>query len=153
MDASELIADYYATVVQRCDSSGRPNALPHHDRVIYYIVSTRCEMDMNGFESVFDQFLTEEELLFLIQSLRELGAMKLAESFTRAHARLNSAGFFNGEPMMIGELDEGESGAGFLDDIEAELREQEELWDLDARLVALIPADDSSDHLDSHRSS
>jgi hypothetical protein len=139
MDPSEFLAEYYESLIQRCDSSGRPNGLPHHDRVIYYIISVRCEMDINGFESVFDQLLTEEELLFLIDALREVDAIKLAEMFALAHSRLKSAGFFKDGSMMVCESGDADSDRGLLDEIEDKLREHEELWELDERLVALIP--------------
>ncbi|MCA8993294.1 MAG: hypothetical protein KDA88_14995 [Planctomycetaceae bacterium] len=94
---------------------------------------------MNGFDSVFDQLLTENELLFLIDALNELGAAQLASSFDEAHTRLRSAGFFDNDSMMVSDLGLGETG--FLDDIERDIRKNDSLWDLDASLVGLIPTD------------
>ena len=139
MDAAEYLANYYDALIRRCDSSGRPDVLPRHDQAIYYIISTRCEMDMNGFDSVFDQLLTEKELLFLIEALNEVGASDLAHSFARAHSRLKSASFFDDESMMVWQLENSDTETGFLEDIEEEIRKNDILWELDDRLVELIP--------------
>jgi hypothetical protein len=140
MDTSEKLADYYESLIERvnADPSGRPLHLPKHDRIIYYIISTRCEMDMNGFDSVFDQLLSEEELAFLIEALKELDASRLAELFELAQSRLESAGFFAEESLMVLDL-EGEGDKGLLDDIEEAIRDNDALWELDNRLVQLIP--------------
>jgi hypothetical protein len=94
-------------------------------------------MDMNGFDSVFDQLLTENELCLLIEALNELGAPQLAGSFDQARARLRNAGFFAEDSLMVSDLDQDETG--FLDDIEDDIRNNDSLWDLDERLAALIP--------------
>ena len=139
MDASQQLAQYFELLIERCnlDPSARPYNLPRHDQIIFYVISTRCEMDMNGFDSIFDQLLTEHELRLLIDALHELGADELAESFRQAHARLEDAGFFADDSMTVSDLDNDKSG--FLDDIEADIREHDSLWDLDERLVELIP--------------
>jgi hypothetical protein len=139
MDASQKLAEYFDSVIERCnrDPSGRPINLPKHDQIIYYVISTRCEMDMNGFDSVFDQLLTENELCLLIEALNELGAPQLAGSFDQARARLRNAGFFAEDSLMVSDLDQDETG--FLDDIEDDIRNNDSLWDLDERLAALIP--------------
>ncbi|QDU93905.1 DMP19 family protein [Lignipirellula cremea] len=139
MDVSQQLARYYDSLIERCnrDPSARPNNLPKHDQIIYYVISTRCEMDMNGFDSVFDQLLTENELRLLVDALNELGAGTLAESFNQAHSRLRDAGFFGDDSMMVSDLDNDDFG--FLDDIEDDIRKNDSLWDLDDRLAELIP--------------
>lgn len=139
MDASQKLAEYFDTVVERCngDPSGRPIHLPKHDQIIYYVISTRCEMDMNGFDSVFDQLLTENELCLLINALNQLGAPQLAGSFDQARLRLRNAGFFDSDSTTVSDL--GEDDIGFLDDIERDIRNNDSLWGLDERLAELIP--------------
>lgn len=139
MEPSQQVAEYFHDLIERCnrDPSGRPTNLSKNDQVIYYIISTRCEMDMSGFDSVFDQLLTEPELRFLIDSLNELGASDLADSFNRAYSRLQHARFFDSESTMVSDLDQGDTG--FLDDIEEEIRNNDSLWNLDDRLAELIP--------------
>ena len=140
MDAAEAVANHFDSIVERCnrDPSGRPKHLPKNDQIIYYVISARCEMDINGFESVFDQLLTQDELSFLIDSLNEIGAPSLAQSFAMAQSRLAAAGFFGDDSVMVGDLvsdDEDE----FLADIESEIRKNDMLWSIDERLIELIP--------------
>lgn len=139
MDASQQLAEYFESVNEQCnrDPSGRPTNLPEHDRIIYYVISTRCEIDMNGFNSVFDQLLTESELCFLIDALEQLGVPQMAGWFDRARFRLRRAGFFDNDSMRVSDLDKDESG--LLDDIEEEIRNNDSLWGLDECLVDLIP--------------
>ncbi|HUG70603.1 MAG TPA: hypothetical protein VMM76_22835 [Pirellulaceae bacterium] len=139
MDASQQVAEYFEALIERCnrDPSARPTNLPKNDQIVYYVISTRCEMDINGFDSVFDQLLTEPELQFLIDSLNELGALRLADLFHRAHSRLQHAGFFDDESTLVEDLDQGDTE--FLHDIEEEIRNNDSLWELDDRLAELIP--------------
>ena len=107
------------------------------DRMIWYIVSTRCELDMEGFHSVFEQLLTEQELLFLITSLGRLREPNLASAFQRAHESLSRVGFFGRPgarcdafgPELLEELSE----------IEAFLQSKQAMWALDAKLARLLP--------------
>lgn len=134
---AEAIADCYDDIIKRCDSAGKPSRLSSHERVIYYVVSTRCEMDMNGFGSVFDQLLTEDELVFLIQSLEELGETGLKDSFQAAHEFLTELGFFEKSALMTYDLPENQQAT--LEMIEDRLRAEERLWELDEKLLGLIP--------------
>ena len=140
MDASARLANYYEKLIERCNQnpSARPDNLPKRDRIIYYVISTRCEIDINGFDAVFDQLLSENELTFLIETLNELEATELAGLFESALKRLKAAGFFDEEGMCVSELDPSPS-IGFLDDIEALILENDELWELDEKLAELIP--------------
>lgn len=134
MSASRRLAEYYASVSERCDE--RPRNLPKNDLVIFYVVSVRLEMDMSGFDSVFEQLLTEDELKFLIEALRELGASRLADLFRQAHVRLQDAGFFDEEGAMVADFEQDD--AGLLEDIEDEIRAEDSLWPTDEQLAALI---------------
>lgn len=141
MDASTRVAAYFDDLVERCNRSAtkRPTNLPLYDQYIYYVLSTRCEMDINGFDSVFDQLLEESEVNILITALNELGCTTLADSFSIARDRLAGVGFFSDEEMMVCDLatDEG----GFLDDIEAAVRNDNLMWQLDESLAKLLPAE------------
>jgi len=142
MTTALIVANHFQFIIERSrrDASGRPINMAKHDQVIYYVISTRCEMDINGFEAVFDQLLTETELLFLIQSLHDLGVPNLENAFERAHSRLQAAGFFE-DGIMVCDLENTEdSKAGFLNDIEEEIRQDDALWKLDDVLLRLIPA-------------
>ena len=141
MDASRLVAEYFETLVERCSPgpTARRARLPKNDRVIFYVVSTRCEIDINGFNSVFDQLLTEAELLFLIDALNNLGASKPASLFEQAHSRLRNAGFYDDDGAMVSNFDH--NGAGLLGDVEEAIQADDSLWELDEYLARLIPGD------------
>ena len=139
MDASTRVAAYFEDLIERCNSSGagRPTSLPLYDQYIFYVISTRCEMDMGGFESVFDQLLEESEIAILIAALNKLGNTTLADAFSTARGRLADAGFFADEEMMVCDL--ATANGGFLDDIEETVRESNLMWDLDDSLATLLP--------------
>ncbi len=92
MDSSAEVARRFEEILRRCGATGRPNRLPHGERVIYYIVSVRCEIDINGFDSVLDQLLTEDELDFVGASLEELNEENLAAAWRKIASLLKSVG-------------------------------------------------------------
>ena len=138
MDASERLADYFEQLIDRVnqDAGGRPATLPEGDRIIYYVVSVRCEIDINGFESVFDQFLNEGEIRFLIESFQKIDASALANAFKRAYTLLDRHGFFQSADITCADLSADVQSE--LNRIETEVDAADELWQLDARLVDLI---------------
>lgn len=136
MDASSQIADRFSEISEKCGESARPTDLPENDRIIWYVVATRSEMDMGGFESVFDQLLTEDELLFLIASLERLGEPKLASTFRRVHGALKQAGFYDAPGRMCHEF--GPKLEAVLAKAEAFLQDDQCLWELDPKLAALL---------------
>lgn len=141
MHAAEKVADYFTLLVERCNRESTCLAsFAKCDRTIFYIVATRCEIDINGFASVFHQLLSAEEVEFLINSLRELGAGQLAELFERALGRLKEAGFYENEGGSIEDFRSHEFDL-FLESIEQELLVNNDLWDLDDRLATLIPGE------------
>ncbi len=139
MDAPTRVAAYFEDLIERCNRSGqgRPTGLPARDQYIFYVISTRCEMDINGFESVFDQLLEEFEITILIDALKELGCTTLSKAFSTARDRLAGAGFFDDEERMVCDL--ATDDYGFLDDIEEAVRSSNLMWDLDTSLAELLP--------------
>ena len=141
MDASETVANYFSELLEKMNrqTTARPSApvFSEQDQVIFYIVSTRCEMDINGIESVFDQLLTETELQLLIDSLRKVDAIRLADLFDQALQRLRSAGYFDHESTMVSDLKDSQ-GVRMLADLEQAIRENDGLWELDERLACVI---------------
>lgn len=134
-----MIAEYFDYLIERCNREPnlRLTNLPWNDQVIYLVISTRCEIDMNGFESVFDQLLSQEELRSLVHALNHVGAFELANSFDEAISRLKTKRFFENESLMVADLDKNH--IGFLDDIEQSVLKNDSLWDLHNRLTELIP--------------
>ncbi|MBI5918191.1 MAG: hypothetical protein HY849_02290 [Nitrosomonadales bacterium] len=90
MNSPTEVARRFEDILKRCGTTGRPDDLPHAERVIYYIIAVRCEIDMNGFDSVLDQLLSEDELNFVCASLEELNEGSLAESWRKIESLLRS---------------------------------------------------------------
>jgi hypothetical protein len=82
MDAFDYIAARFNKIISDVnETGGRPDLLPEYDRAIFHLLSIRCEIDINGFDSVFDQLLTEDELLFSVGVLERLEFNTLATAF------------------------------------------------------------------------
>ena len=133
MDHVELVDRHFQDLIQRDESTWNDV-----DRTIYWIIATRCEMDMNGFDSVFNQLLSKTNLQLLIRSLADLDETKLSQCFQRAQQRLDSVGFFDDDQMMLWDLTDQLTEVEFLADIEDQIRENDRLWELDDKLAALI---------------
>jgi hypothetical protein len=134
-DPATIVARRFEALGERCGASGRPTDLSRNEQIIWYLVATRCEIDMEGLASVFDQLLKEKELLFFIAALGELEEPELAAAFLRAHAALKRVGFYERSHAMChqfpSELKEE------LDAIDRELSSGNKLWELDKKLVQL----------------
>jgi hypothetical protein len=92
MDATDRIVDEFNRLVSlgRNGVSSRPFA----ERAVYYIVATRCEIDIDGFESVYEQDLSPAELAILVKGLDQIGENELASEFRRGYELLNADGFY-----------------------------------------------------------
>jgi len=134
------LVEYYDQIIERCNETenARPDGLSHNDRIIFYVISVRCEIDINGLESVFDQLLSERELSFLIDALNELENPGLAKIFSEAHTRLKESGFYTDTEKSVSDLTP-ESESGLLDDLEERLQKNDELWELDEKLSSMMP--------------
>lgn len=116
----------------RCDLRGRPSNLSKHEQIFYYVVATRCEMDMNGFDSVFDQLLDQDAIQFLVDSLNDLGATQLADLFEAACMRLDNVGFFDDDSARVIDF-VSDDQTEILEDIEEQVRKDDALWALDEK--------------------
>lgn len=133
--SAEKVADEFDKIITKCDSNGRPSGLSYFERVIYYVVSVRCEMDMNGFASVFEQLLTKEEFEFLIDALNDISEVNLANSFLEAKYLLEEINFYNDEENHIDNYSL-EIVARF-EEIEKDIRRNGQLWKLDSKLLQI----------------
>jgi hypothetical protein len=139
MSPSKYIADRFEKILETVrENGGNAQLLPDYDRAIFHLICIRCEIDINGFESVFDQLLTEDDLLFSIEALAKIESYELAGSFRQVHIQLRSIGFYE-DPTIS--LDEHRlpDGSGMLDKYEATIVKDQELWEIDAKLLELIP--------------
>jgi len=109
--------------------------MSYGEQVLWYVVAIRCERDINGIESVFDQLLNEHELLFLTDALVALGEPELAEAFQRAHLALHRVAFYRHPDAMC--LDYGDALASEMRVVDAVLDAESGLWGLDEKLARL----------------
>src|SRR5688572_890175 len=93
MDATDRIVREFDRLVAlgRAGVAGRPLV----EQVVYYVVATRCEIDINGFASVYEQDLNPGELKMLVDGLRRIGEVDLATEFWRGFRLLESDGFYD----------------------------------------------------------
>ncbi len=139
MDATDYIAARFNRIISAVNEpGGRPDLLPEYDRAIFHLLSIRCQIDINGFDSVFDQLLTEDELLFSIGVLEQLEFTALATAFRKAHSILHDRGFYN---QHSGNVHENKlpDGSGILAAIEQTVADDGGLWMIDDKLIELIP--------------
>lgn len=134
MDADGRIATYFEQLIQH-DYKTSPS-----DYLIFLIVSVRCQMDMGGINSAFDQLLRDEStLIFFLDGLRLLDEPSLVVAFSHAHARLKAAGYFANPDLEVFDLEDEDNEDMFLQDIAEEIRAGNRLWQLDEKLCGLLP--------------
>jgi len=133
MDATDRIVEE----IDRLVALGRDGvaARPLSEQIVYYVVATRCEIDIDGFASVYEQDVNPAELEVLINGLRRIGEAELAADFRRGLELLEMDGFYthmnwNKVSLLVkAEIDAiGE-------------RVDQRLWDLDEKLAALLDDD------------
>jgi hypothetical protein len=105
---------------------------PKAERILYYVVATRCEIDIDGYDSVFEQDLDAAEVAFLVDGLKRIGETELASEFQRGFESLDADGFY-------GHL----NWNNVSDSVKAEIvaigqRVGDRLWGLDEKLAALL---------------
>lgn len=134
MDFREHLVTYFEELIQR-DYRSSPS-----DYLIYLVISVRCQLDMGGIASVFDQLLRDEPtLMFFLDGLKQLNEHKLVQAFSLAHIHLKELGYFDDPNLEIYDLAEEDNEDMFLQDIAEKIREEDRLWELDASLCTLLP--------------
>ena len=132
--ASQQICDLFNHLV----TLGRKVVLglPSAERVVGLVVIARCEKDMNGFASVFEQAFEAAEVDALIDGLRKLDEDNLADEFALGHELLNRHGFYDHRDLKrIAGAEE------LLDQMEENIGDR--LWDLDVKMVALLEVENT----------
>ncbi|MDB5356355.1 MAG: hypothetical protein JWN24_2808 [Phycisphaerales bacterium] len=102
------------------------------EQVLYYVVVARCEADMEGFNSVYEQALDASELKILIEGLRGLGETAMAAEYARGLQLLLKDGFY-----------EHRNWNRVSESVKHQItaigeRVGAELWGLDEKLVAML---------------
>jgi hypothetical protein len=135
MDATGRIVEEFNRLVAlgRGGIAQRPAA----ERIVYYVVATRCEIDIDGFASVYEQDLNAAELAILVDGLNQIGESELADEFDHGFGLLKQDGFY--EHMNWNNVSESVKA-----DIEGiGQRVGDRLWALDEKLAAIL--DDADD--------
>lgn len=107
-------------------------ARPFAEQIVYYVVATRCEIDVNGFASVYEQGLSPAELEVLISGLERMGAADVAASMRRGLGLLKADGFY-GHMNWTKVSPHVKAGIDVIGE-----RVGSRLWDLDEKLAALL---------------
>jgi hypothetical protein len=105
---------------------------PMEERIVYYVVATRCEIDIDGFASVYEQDLNATELEILIKGLDRIGESALATEFRRGYELLTAEGFYahmNWNKVSWSVKSEIDAIGKIIGD---------RLWELDGKLVGLL---------------
>ncbi len=137
--AAEAVGRHYERVIQNCDpATGYPSAsVPWIDQVVYLLMVIRCDMDQDGFPTLFEERLNRDELQFIIGAFQQLDEPELAAEFQHALDAITNAHF---ELARDGRLID----PPLLDQIyaiEKRVREIGRLWLIDEKLVNLLPLD------------
>jgi hypothetical protein len=131
MNATDRIVEEF----DRLEAMGRAfiATRPGPERIVYYVVAARCEIDINGFGSLYAQGLDPVELAILIDGLNQIGEGELAGEFRRGFDLLKQSGYCEHRNWnQVSEFVKNE--------IEAiGERVGDRLWTLDHKLAALLP--------------
>src|SRR5579885_2689941 len=108
-DAWEVVADKFDELIERRNSDRQMASFTHLERAIWFIVTMRCGMDIDGFGSIFEQSMTRDEIVEAIGYLRQLELTNVAVLFERAIALLDNNDFYepNESPYLrlVGDVD------------------------------------------------
>lgn len=136
MDATDRIAEEFDRLV----IMGRDGVAqrPVSERIVYYVVATRCLIDIDGFASVYEQDLNPTEIATLIGGLSQIGETELADAFSRGFELLKHDGFYKHMNWNM-----------VSDPVKSEIemigtRVGDRLWSLDDKLSTLL--DSISEH-------
>jgi hypothetical protein len=105
---------------------------PYEEQIVYVVVLARCEADMEGFSSVYEQAFTADEMRILIDGLQRLGEQRLASEFEHGFEALQKDGFWQHRNWNRVSKDTKEVIKQIGKHID------QELWGLDEKLVALL---------------
>lgn len=133
MEADLIIAEHYESIIDRVNANG-VSSLSVSDRTIWYVVTARCEKDMEGFESIFVQCFGEHEVPLLITALRSIDEPELGDLFALAFDSLRLAGYYMPDTSSYYKLDA--KLRAILAEVESLIGDR--LWGLDGKLARLV---------------
>ena len=130
MDATERIAIEF----DRLNKLGRTVLVsrPKAERIVCYVVSARCAIDIGGFAVVYEQEFSKGEIEFLIDSFECIAEYDLANHFRHCHNLLNKDGLYE-------HMDWNRVSNVVKDKLETTGTQiGEQLWALDDKLAKLL---------------
>ncbi len=136
MNASDRISEVYDSFVK-----AGPDRLMNRskaEQLVWFVVLARCEKDMNGFSSVFEQALDENGMRVLTSGLHSIFEPELADAFSQAFQALRLDGFY--EHLIWNRV--SDASKRLIDEIEDRVGER--LWDLDEKMAAMLDSDTRS---------
>lgn len=136
--ATEAVGRHYERIIQNCyAATGYPVAnTPWIDRLVYLLMVIRCDMDQDGFPTLFEERLSRDDLQFMIAAFQQLEESELSAEFQHALDAITNAHFDlarDGRPIDAPLLDQ-------IYAIEKRVREIGRLWAIDEKLIKLLPS-------------
>jgi hypothetical protein len=102
------------------------------EQVVFFVVVARCEKDMNGFSSIFEQALDGDGMKTLIQGLDAMSEPELAGIFRQIFEAIQADGFYEGLNWKC----VSNSSKTLIDLAEDKIGER--LWELDEKMATLL---------------
>lgn len=143
--ADEIIAEKFSELVKRYSKDGELKNFSEAEIAIWYLVSVRCKIDIDGFEEVFFVTLSKEELRLFVAMLYKLAALPIANYFDEIFQLLDK---YNAWIHFTNAKTIGEASKFFSDLPEIEkqrfeqledlIRDRDDLWNLDEKLLAWL---------------
>ena len=135
-DSDVLVAEWFETSVAAARTLEAPPFSPILSGSCTSVVGVRCEADINGFCSVFEQFLeTRDDLEFFAGALGQLGEDDLAQTYTDIGRLLASAGYYDDPTRELHALPA--TAQEQLERLQTRAAAGERLWKLDDKLAQL----------------
>jgi hypothetical protein len=136
MHSEDMIAEKYDELLRRVKEIHSIQGFTTAERAVWFLVSIRCEIDINSFEDVFIQLLPLSEITEAIGYMDELGLNQVAELFQRAvdileahHFDYRTTGYHGLPKQVISDIQE----------IGNEVQEKNYLlWEIDAKLCDML---------------
>ena len=134
-----IIIQKFNELVKRYSQDSGTAHFSEPEKIVWSVVCVRCEMDINGFASVFEQLISRDELTEFIGYLKQIGLDELSAYFQQIANILEEHSFYNESGharKMCFELPP--EVVEIIDQIEDKVIEENELWGVDPTLCRLL---------------
>src|SRR4051794_11524929 len=97
--ADKIVADKFDELVHRTRSD--LSNFTKAERMVWFIVIIRCDIDQDGFTSIFEQSLTRAQMTEAIGYIKELGLADIASLLEQALRLLDANGIYDSDGRVI----------------------------------------------------